>query len=86
MNPPYLLPVAYEVKALPKVAVIIDDSYNASPSSVRAAIDVLASSAGRRILVLGDMAELGADAEDLHQQVGEYALKPALMRCIRWAI
>jgi UDP-N-acetylmuramoyl-tripeptide--D-alanyl-D-alanine ligase len=63
-----------EVKALPQGGVVIDDSYNASPSSARAAIDVLASSTGRRILVLGDMAELGADAENLHQQIGQYAL------------
>jgi UDP-N-acetylmuramoyl-tripeptide--D-alanyl-D-alanine ligase len=65
-------------KTLPSGAVVIDDSYNASPSSVRAAIDVLASSAGRKVLVLGDMAELGADAESLHQQVGEYALKSGI--------
>lgn len=65
-------------KTLPSGAVVIDDSYNASPSSVRAAIDVLASSVGRKVLVLGDMAELGADAESLHQQVGEYALKAGI--------
>jgi UDP-N-acetylmuramoyl-tripeptide--D-alanyl-D-alanine ligase len=67
-----------QIKTLPSGAVVIDDSYNASPSSVRAAIDVLASSAGRKVLVLGDMAELGADAESLHQQVGEYALKSGI--------
>ena len=67
-----------QVKALPGGGSIIDDSYNASPSSVRAAIDVLASSAGRRIMVLGDMAELGADAEDHHQQVGDYALQAGI--------
>ena len=61
-------------KKLASGAVIIDDSYNASPSSVQAAIDVLASSAGRRVMVLGDMAELGAECEKLHQQVGDYAL------------
>lgn len=53
--------------------VVIDDSYNASPSSVRAAIDVLAASDGRRLMVFGDMAELGADEEQLHREVGEYA-------------
>ena len=62
-----------QIKPLPNGAVVIDDSYNASPSSVRAAIDVLAASGGRKILVLGDMAELGADKEELHRQVGDYA-------------
>jgi len=52
---------------------ILDDSYNANPASVRAAIDVLAKSPKPAWLVLGDMAELGAASEELHRQVGEYA-------------
>lgn len=52
---------------------IIDDSYNANPGSVGAAIEVLAAAQGTRILVLGDMAELGDDAAQLHRQVGEIA-------------
>ena len=63
-----------EVKTLPSGAHIIDDTYNASPASVRAAIDVLAASPGRRVMVFGDMAELGADADSLHEQIGAYAL------------
>jgi UDP-N-acetylmuramoyl-tripeptide--D-alanyl-D-alanine ligase len=51
---------------------IIDDSYNANPGSVRAAIDVLAQKK-RGVLVLGDLAELGADAPQLHVELGEYA-------------
>lgn len=51
---------------------IIDDSYNANPGSVRAAIDVLATIPGS-VLVLGDLAELGEDAENLHAELGEYA-------------
>ena len=54
-------------------AQIIDDSYNANPGSVRAAIDTLASSAGPAWLVLGDMRELGPDGEALHAAVGAHA-------------
>jgi len=54
-------------------AWIIDDSYNANPSSVRAGIDVLASLQGRKWLVLGDMAELGDFAASSHVEIGEYA-------------
>lgn len=54
-------------------AVIIDDSYNANPSSVRAALDTLSSLPGKRVLVLGDMAELGPTAAALHRETGEYA-------------
>ena len=58
--------------------VVIDDSYNANPGSVRAAIDVLANQAGRRILVLGTMAELGPDVDELHAGVGGYAAEAGL--------
>lgn len=53
-------------------AAIIDDSYNANPGSVRAAIDVL-SQKNNSILVLGDLAELGAEAQQAHTELGEYA-------------
>ena len=54
-------------------AWLIDDSYNANPSSVRAAIEVLSSLAGRKWLVLGDMAELGEFAAAAHSAIGEFA-------------
>lgn len=54
-------------------AVLIDDSYNASPSSFHAAIDALAAYVGHRILVVGDMAELGSQSEAAHAEVGQYA-------------
>ena len=52
---------------------LIDDSYNANPSSMAAAIDTLLLAGGERWLVLGDMAELGADARALHASVGARA-------------
>jgi UDP-N-acetylmuramoyl-tripeptide--D-alanyl-D-alanine ligase len=54
-------------------STVIDDSYNANPDSVRAAIDVLAASTGRRLLVLGDMGEVGERGVEFHAEVGRYA-------------
>ncbi|WP_268797802.1 UDP-N-acetylmuramoyl-tripeptide--D-alanyl-D-alanine ligase [Pseudomonas huanghezhanensis] len=52
---------------------VIDDTYNANPTSVAAAVDILASFPGRSVLVLGDIGELGDWAEQGHREVGEYA-------------
>lgn len=52
---------------------VIDDSYNANPESMRAAIGYLAGQPGERLAVLGSMGELGAEAEILHRQLGEFA-------------
>lgn len=60
---------------------ILDDTYNANVGSVKAAIDTLASFSGRRVLVLGDMAELGEKARYYHEQVGEYA-KEKFIDCL----
>lgn len=54
-------------------AVLIDDTYNANLSSVKAAIDLLTSLPGRPVLVFGDMGELGANAVEFHAEVGAYA-------------
>lgn len=52
---------------------LVDDSYNANPDSVRAAIDVLAELPGPRLLVLGDMGEVGDQGPAFHAEVGDYA-------------
>ncbi|MCW0413293.1 UDP-N-acetylmuramoyl-tripeptide--D-alanyl-D-alanine ligase [Xanthomonas sacchari] len=65
---------------LPNGAVLIDDSYNANPGSLAAAIDALAAAGGERWLVLGDMRELGAGAEALHASGGRRARDAGLTR------
>ena len=57
---------------------IIDDSYNANPAAVNAAIDVLKAQPSPTLLILGDMAELGEYAEQMHQQVGVYACEQGI--------
>ena len=54
-------------------SILIDDTYNANPDSVRAALAVLAEATGRKILVLGDMGELGAAARGFHERIGAEA-------------
>jgi UDP-N-acetylmuramoyl-tripeptide--D-alanyl-D-alanine ligase len=54
-------------------ATVIDDSYNANPDSVRAAIDVLAACPAPTLLVLGDMGEVGEHGDEFHREVGAYA-------------
>ena len=61
-------------------AVLVDDSYNANPGSLAAAIDTLASSGGEAWLVLGDMRELGADEVALHAQAGAQAKAAGITR------
>lgn len=58
-----------------KDKTIIDDSYNASPDSMKAAINVLKQFNGRKIAVLGTMKELGDESKNSHKEVGEYAKK-----------
>ncbi|MEO7062268.1 MAG: UDP-N-acetylmuramoyl-tripeptide--D-alanyl-D-alanine ligase [Dokdonella sp.] len=61
-------------------AVVIDDSYNANPGSFAAAIATLAAEPGERVLVMGDMAELGADAERQHADIGALAKRSGIRR------
>ncbi|HEX7986719.1 MAG TPA: UDP-N-acetylmuramoyl-tripeptide--D-alanyl-D-alanine ligase [Duganella sp.] len=60
-------------KAAANGAVVIDDTYNANPDSVRAAIDVLSRAAAPRVLVLGDMGEVGTQGREFHEEIGAYA-------------
>jgi UDP-N-acetylmuramoyl-tripeptide--D-alanyl-D-alanine ligase len=69
------LPVAgrMQYKTAANGAVLIDDTYNANPDSVLAAIDVLADMASPRYLILGDMGEVGVEGARFHEEVGTYA-------------
>jgi len=62
-----------QVKHTPAGTVVIDDTYNANPDSMRAAIDVLAGFAAPRLLVLGDMGEVGNQGPAFHAEIGAYA-------------
>lgn len=64
---------ALQVHVAGRAITLVDDTYNANPDSVRAAIDVLASLPGPQLLVLGDMGEVGSDGPALHAEVGRYA-------------
>jgi UDP-N-acetylmuramoyl-tripeptide--D-alanyl-D-alanine ligase len=61
-------------------ATVIDDSYNANPGSFAAAIGTLASEGGERVLVMGDMAELGSESVRMHADVGTLARRSGIQR------
>lgn len=69
------------IELTPKLT-IIDDSYNANPASIKAALDVLASRSGCRVAMLGAMAELGRDGPALHREVGEFARERGIERLL----
>ena len=69
-------------KAGVRGAMLIDDSYNANPDSARAAIAVLAQAPGKRLLVLGDMGELGPGAAEMHAEVGRRARESGVERLL----
>ena len=77
-------PVAGRLRRLRGVAGIelIDDSYNANPDSVRAAIDVLVDEPAPRLLVLGDMGEVGSQGPAFHREVGAYARERGIDRLL----
>jgi UDP-N-acetylmuramoyl-tripeptide--D-alanyl-D-alanine ligase len=61
---------------------VIDDTYNANPDSVRAAIDVLATRPAPRVLILGDMGEVGTEGPDFHREIGRYAKQAGIERLL----
>ncbi len=71
-----------QVKQARGGATLIDDTYNANPDSVRAAIDVLASCAAPTLLVLGDMGEVGEKGDEFHREVGAYAQSKNISRLL----
>lgn len=72
------VPGRMNLECLSTGVTLIDDSYNANPGSVKAAINALMDFSGRRILVLGDMGELGDDEMRLHADVGRYAAEKGI--------
>jgi UDP-N-acetylmuramoyl-tripeptide--D-alanyl-D-alanine ligase len=64
-----------QAKIATSAATILDDSYNANPASMMAALDVLLEMAGRRCALLGDMLELGSKEAEGHRSVGEHAAR-----------
>jgi UDP-N-acetylmuramoyl-tripeptide--D-alanyl-D-alanine ligase len=71
-----------ELKPAINGAFLVDDSYNANPSSLKAGLDALRSFGGARWLVLGDMMELGDSADELHAEVGRYAQQAGINRLL----
>jgi UDP-N-acetylmuramoyl-tripeptide--D-alanyl-D-alanine ligase len=67
------VPGRLQFKTAPSGALIVDDSYNANPSSMKAGIEVLAAVDARRWLVMGDMGELGDYAVESHGEIGRFA-------------
>ncbi|WP_396432793.1 UDP-N-acetylmuramoyl-tripeptide--D-alanyl-D-alanine ligase [Limnohabitans sp.] len=63
---------------------LVDDTYNANPDSVRAAIDVLAELPAPRLLVLGDMGEVGEQGPKFHAEVGAYAAERGIQALFTW--
>lgn len=67
-------------RTTPEGARVLDDSYNANPTSLRAGLELLASLPGERIVIVGGMAELGPDAPRLHYEAGQLARSLGIQR------
>ena len=74
------VPGRMEIKAGISGARVIDDTYNANPSSLAAALETLTEFGDERVLVLGDMAELGEAAQEVHRHAGELAREIGVQR------
>jgi len=69
---------AFGIQCQGRHITVVDDTYNANPDSVRAAIDVLAELSAPRLLVLGDMGEVGTQGPEFHQEVGLHAAQQGI--------
>jgi len=72
------VPGRLQRRAGPEGSVVIDDTYNANPESMKAALKVLAAEPGRRVFVMGDMGELGSETRAMHAEVGEFARRQGI--------
>jgi UDP-N-acetylmuramoyl-tripeptide--D-alanyl-D-alanine ligase len=79
-------PVRGRLELRPAVngALLVDDSYNANPGSLKAGLDALQAFRGKRWLVLGDMLELGGAADELHAEIGRYARAAGIDRLLAY--
>jgi UDP-N-acetylmuramoyl-tripeptide--D-alanyl-D-alanine ligase len=74
----------FQIRSAPSGLCVIDDSYNANPDSMRAAIAILAQAESRRWLVMGDLAELGPQAAQIHAEIGRHTRDAGIERL--WAV
>jgi UDP-N-acetylmuramoyl-tripeptide--D-alanyl-D-alanine ligase len=78
------IPGRMHVMNLGEGRTLVDDTYNASPASVKAAVDWLASRSGVAVLVLGDMAELGDSGLEMHRDIGSHAREKGIAHLLSY--